>query len=304
MPDLKILVEVIGGPKTVVAVKPTSSVPELAAVAADATQQSLVNEDGSSRAWILYAPTAAGGFAPVSKDGQFEDIQNSANSALDSGKAAAFAGPGEHEGDDYRFRLRLFIPGARPPARPISLEPKPISDDEEVIDLTNIDTLGDELVSVRRVAPKRRRRRKDATGKEEPRRRRKRKTGGDGQGTAGKRRRKRPANRSAESTAVAGSEAPSLDDTPVLESVTSQEQEIAFVSAEDTSPTADPVHDEGSLGEGAYKADGEDSVSDDSYADGEDSVADDSYADGEDSVADDSYADGEDSVADDSYADG
>ena len=167
---MKVLAEVIGGAQKVLTIGGNPSIPELAALAAGSADRSLTDEEGQDLNWILYVPNGKGGFAPASRGDVFDDIEAHSEDASGS---ESFAGPGQAEGEDYAFRIRLFVPSPRPPVRPPDSGPVPISDDEDVIDLTNIDADSGDLVGVRRVRKKRRRKKTgEATDPGRPKRKR------------------------------------------------------------------------------------------------------------------------------------
>ena len=146
MAKTAILVEVIGGPKTVLEVELGQPAAKTAAQAAEAVGRSILDDDGKEKPWKIYAPNRAGGFAPLPPVGTLEAAQRAIKKKLEGGGDVGFAGPGEHQGESYAFRIRLFVPSAPPPIQ----EPKtPTVSDDEVIDLTNLE--GEEsLESVRR----------------------------------------------------------------------------------------------------------------------------------------------------------
>ena len=191
MSNAPLLVEVIGGPKVVIDLDPTKTVEEIATAAAAAVDRCLVDADGSAKAWRLFAPKVKGGFAPANADSRLGAVAQAMTRLRDSGEPGGFAGPGTHDGKDYLFRVRLFVPSP-PPPKPVDEEPPPI-EDEEAIDLTNLDVDADELETVRHVElkpqRKRKRRRADATrgpGTGEGPRKKKRRTTGELPSEAGR----------------------------------------------------------------------------------------------------------------------
>ncbi len=179
MSKIAVLVEAIGGPKVVAEVDAGASISELASAAAAATERSLNKDDGTEHPWKLFTPTAAGGFAPAKRDLDLSPIVEKMRAVQAAGDDAGFAGPGEHEGSAYVFRVRLFVPKPLPP-RPAEEKPPPI-EDEEAIDLTNLDEGLDELETVRTNADKARRTARKIKS-----------VGRKGDGPRKKRRRKRP----------------------------------------------------------------------------------------------------------------
>jgi hypothetical protein len=271
LPIAAVLVELIGGPKAVVEIDLELVAVKIASQTAEALGRSIQADDGTEKPWKIYAPNRSGGFAPLPASGTLEAAARAIKKKVDAGKETGFAGPGEHEGKSYSFRIRLFVPTAPPPIQ----EPEtPTVSDDEVIDLTNLDG-DDSLESVRR-NPKRARTRK------------KRKTAGgaDDAGKSGSIRKARKRGR--DPTATGEIKRRRRRRKSVAD------ESVAEGSLADGSLADESVAD-GSVADGSV-ADG--SVADGSVADG--SVADGSVADG--SVADGSVADG--SVADGSVADG
>ena len=117
---MKVLAEVIGGTQRVLPVSGNPSMPELAALIADAEERSLQDDSGSPVRWILYVPNGQGGFAPAGAEESFEALQSRVEAGTAS-SAKGFAGAGELEGEAYAFRIRLFIPPSH------SLEPVSIN---------------------------------------------------------------------------------------------------------------------------------------------------------------------------------
>ncbi len=177
MSNVRLLVEAIGGPKLTIEVDRAASITDIAAAAAAATGRSLTDDEGQPHKWRLFTPTARGGFAPAAADLDLAPIVASMEGVRDRGEDGGFAGPGEHDGHPYLFRVRLFVPKPVAPAPPPEAPP-PI-DDEEAIDLTNLSEDHDELETVRSVPAQPRRR---ARGDGSKRRRRKR-PGADGPAT-------------------------------------------------------------------------------------------------------------------------
>ena len=183
MSTAPLLVEVIGGPKVVIDLDPTKTVEEIATTAASAVDRSLTADAGTATAWRVFAPTGRGGCAPPTPDSKLGKVAEAMRKLRDAGEPGGFAGPGTHEGKDYLFRIRLFVPSP-PPPKPVDEAPPPI-EDEEAIDLTNLDVDADELETVRHVElkpqRKKKRRRSDATRAsstgEGPRKKKRRSTG-------------------------------------------------------------------------------------------------------------------------------
>jgi hypothetical protein len=182
--DVTVLVEAIGGPKLTIEVDRGSSVESIASAAAEAAGRSLLDEDGNPHKWRLFTPTAKGGFAPAKLDLDLGPVIEAMEGLRERGEDGGFAGPGEHEGTAYLFRVRLFVPKPVAPAPP-QKDPPPI-EDEEAIDLTNLNEEHDELETVRSVpAQKRKPGRRKGTGKraDGPRKRRRKKAPGEGPST-------------------------------------------------------------------------------------------------------------------------
>ncbi|MCP4873419.1 MAG: hypothetical protein GY898_32410 [Proteobacteria bacterium] len=161
-----LLVEVIGGPKVVLELDVSGTVEGLAEAAAAAVERSLTDDDGKAKAWRLFAPNGKGGFTPARANASLEEVVGKMKALRDSGGKGGFAGPGTHEGTDYLFRIRLFVPSL-PPPKPVT--EKPPIDDEEAIDLTNIEAEDVGLETVRRIQqadppPKKKRRRRPEDG--------------------------------------------------------------------------------------------------------------------------------------------
>ena len=175
-----VLVEAIGGPKLTIEVDRDASVEDIATAAAEATGRSLVDDDGAPHKWRLFTPTAKGGFAPAKPDLALGPVLAAMEGLRDRGEDGGFAGPGEHEGTTYLFRVRLFVPkpveAGPPPEKPPPIE------DEEAIDLTNLNEDHDELQTVRNVPAQARSTRRTRTVKrgDAPKKRRRKKTAGEG----------------------------------------------------------------------------------------------------------------------------
>lgn len=258
-----LLVEVIGGSKVVLDLDPSQSVEAIADAAARAVDRSLTEEDGSAKAWRLFAPTGKGGFAPAKADANLSKVATRMRKVRSAGGEAGFAGPGQHEGKDYLFRLRLFVPSL-PPPKPV--EEAVDLDDEEAIDLTNLDAEADGLQTVRRVEMKpRRKRRKSGPPTETGRHktvgtstgRRKRQTGelpeqatATGRnkkrrrstGELPRQRRKRPTSPGSDGRA-AGEGGPSTDDLsppPATDEVSGATEPVPTPEPEQTPPPVEP----------------------------------------------------------------
>ena len=180
MPQVPMLVELIGGARRVLSADPAGSVEAIAGALADQLDLSLTDDAGAPVAWRFFAPKAGGGFGPADKNANLSEVAELMRAAQAGGEDAGFAGPGEHEGAAYLFRVRLFVPKAVPPPPPPP--PEPMAADDEALDLTNMDE-EDALETVRRVDPpvrkKRRRRKTGSHPVVDPEgRKRKRKTGG------------------------------------------------------------------------------------------------------------------------------
>ena len=183
MSNVTLLVEAIGGPKLTIEVDRGASVEDIAAAAAVATGRSLVDEDGAPHKWRLFTPTAKGGFAPAKPDLDLGPVLAAMEGLRDRAEDGGFAGPGEHEGAAYLFRVRLFVPKPVEPAPPPE-KPPPI-EDEEAIDLTNLNEDHDELETVRNVPVQARNTKRTRTVKrgDAPRKRRRKKAPGEGPST-------------------------------------------------------------------------------------------------------------------------
>ena len=188
MSEVKVLVEVIAGPKVVATVDASAPIEDTAQRLAEVLERPLQDDEGKPLAWKLYAPGARGNIAPLKPGSTLEQARTWAESVTTAGQTGGFAGAGEHEGEHYTFRVRFFVPKPRKPRAPIA-KPPPI-EDEEALDLTNIEEVENALESVRRrpEAPKKRRRRKktdgddasaSASGEIKPRRRRRKKKDGE-----------------------------------------------------------------------------------------------------------------------------
>ncbi len=162
MPSVNVLLEVIGGPKKVVAIDPGCAASRTAEVLAAAVDRTLVDDEGRSRGWKLYTPTEGGGFEVVNPDGNLLVISMAMRKLLESGKEGGFGGHGEHDGDRYLFRLRLFVP-ARVVSAAQQIERASIRE-EEAIDLTDIEAAPE--IKGRR--PKGTRKKKDEEGPAPP----------------------------------------------------------------------------------------------------------------------------------------
>ena len=167
---VRVLAEVIGGTQRVLPVSGNPTMAGLAALIADADERSLESESGAPLRWILYVPNGQGGFAPADSNEDLDTLRHRFEQAADA-SLAGFAGPGELDGESYSFRVRLFIPPSQPPSVSLDAGPQPISDDEEIIDLTDIDAEADSLLDVRRVRKKRRKRKPGESGRSSGRRR-------------------------------------------------------------------------------------------------------------------------------------
>ena len=163
-----VLVELIGGAKRVVAVETETEIAQMVAALAAEFDRSVELDDGSALAWKVYAPTRAGGFAPSAPDSNLAGVARSMTKLKEADKDGGFAGPGQHDDQDYLFRIRLFIPAARPP---VLRDESPAIDDDEVIDLTNLDDDDHHLETVRRNPAAVSREQKRATGEIKKRRR-------------------------------------------------------------------------------------------------------------------------------------
>jgi len=136
----------IGGPRAVVEIDLSLAAVKVAATVAKTLGRTIHDDDGNEKPWKIYAPNRSGGFAPIPVSATLEAAARAIQKKIDSGADAGFAGPGEHEGSAYSFRIRLFVPSPPPPIHVIET---PTVSDDEVIDLTNLDG-DDDLESVRR----------------------------------------------------------------------------------------------------------------------------------------------------------
>jgi len=223
--EVRVLVEVIAGPKVLATVDSSATVEETAKVLSEVIERPLVNEEGKALSWKLYAPGKGGNIAPLKPDATLDVAKNWAETVTTAGKGGGFAGPGEHDGDHYLFRVRFFVPKPRKP-RPPAAKPPPI-EDEEALDLTDIDAAENALETVRRRAleeeekkkkKKRKRKRQSDTGTMKRRRkrpagetgpikRRRKKRGGTGEMAA-------VGSKTGETAAIADSPEPAAPATP------------------------------------------------------------------------------------------
>ena len=169
MARVPVLVELIGGSKRVLEVDTDTEIARAVADLASQFDRSIEGDDGKPLAWKLYAPTRAGGFAPAAPDSNLKAVARTMNKLKGADKDGGFAGPGIHEDQDYLFRIRLFIPAARPPV--LRDETPSMDDDDDVIDLTNIDDDDHHLETVRRNPAAVSREKKRATGEIKKKRR-------------------------------------------------------------------------------------------------------------------------------------
>ncbi len=182
MPEVKVLVEVIGGAKLVAAIDSSSTAQAAAEVLSKLVERPLVDKDGKKKNWKLFAPGKRGNITPLKPHASLSVASDWATSVQGTDKGG-FAGPGEHEGEAYAFRVRLFIPKPPPPPK-AKAKPKPI-DDEDALDLTDMES--DLVESVRHLPqaepPKKRKRKRKrkpgdaATGEMKALKRKKRATG-------------------------------------------------------------------------------------------------------------------------------
>ncbi len=160
MADVKVLVEVIGGEKLVATLDSSSTAQAAAEVLSGLVKRPLVDEDGKKKNWKLFAPGATGNIAPLQPHGSLS-VASTWAASLDGPGKGGFAGPGEHEGQAYAYRIRFFVPKPPPPKK-APTAPEPIQE-EEALDLTDMVEI-DALESVRHVPgaqpPKKKRRKK------------------------------------------------------------------------------------------------------------------------------------------------
>lgn len=165
MPDVKVLVEVIGGTKLVATIDSSSTAQAAAEVLSGLVQRPLVDENGKKKNWKLFAPGKRGNIAPLMPHASLSVSSDWAASVAGTNDGG-FAGPGEHDGEAYAFRVRFFVPKPPPPKKEkVAAEP---IDEEEALDLTDMVEI-DALESVRHVPEpeppkKKKRRRKRAPG--------------------------------------------------------------------------------------------------------------------------------------------
>ena len=183
MAEVKVLVEVIGGPKMLASVDTEATAEATAAVLSELAERPLVDDKGKARNWKIFAPGKRGNIIPLKPEKTLAVAHEWAKSVAGTDKGG-FAGPGQHDGEDYAFRVRFFVPKPPPPKKERP-KPKPI-EDEEALDLTDmVET--DALESVRRVPgaeplvkkkkKRKRKRRSGQTGEMKALKRKKRSTG-------------------------------------------------------------------------------------------------------------------------------
>lgn len=191
MPSVPVLLEVIGGERVLATVDPGHAASRTAEVLAQVVGKSLLEDDGRPRAWKLYAPNEQGGFDQVPAASNLLPIAMRMRRAQQQGADAGFGGPGEHEGQAFLFRLRLFIP-VRPPSTGTTSERIQTIPDDEAVDLTNLDdepvsatsNEGGGEMSKRPRAPKKRRPPADKPAERPSRRREPEEASGPVSGTA------------------------------------------------------------------------------------------------------------------------
>ena len=179
MAEVKVLVEVIGGQKLIATIDPDATVETTAEVLSGVAERPLVDENGKARNWKLFAPGKRGTIRPQKPGATLTGAHEWATAV--TGDEGGFAGPGEHEGEAYLFRVRFFVPKPPPPKKERP-KPPPI-EDEEALDLTDMET--DVIESVRRIPgaeplpkkKKRKRKKRAPTGEMKALKRKKRATG-------------------------------------------------------------------------------------------------------------------------------
>jgi len=241
VPTVKVFVEVIGGGKMLADIDPGVTVEETAGVIAELAGKSLVDEDGKAKNWRLFAPKPDGGFGPADRSLRLIGVAGRMKRAYDAGDDVGFAGPGEHEGGKYLFKLRLFVPGAPPKAPPKPDHPEPIAD-EDAIDLTNLDDFDTDTMRRKKKRRRkdgesstvRRRKKKDADGSTIRRRKKK-----DADGSTIRRRKKKKAAASADAAPEASGEVATPEGaSEEAASAETAAPEPAPVEAKDEAPAA------------------------------------------------------------------
>lgn len=138
MPTVPVLLEVIGGERTLAVIDPGHSASRTAEALAALVGLSLVDDDGRPRAWKLYAPNEGAGYDVVPAASNLLPIAMRMRRAQQGRGEVPFGGPGELDGAAYLFRLRLFVP-VRPASTGTTADRLPTIPDDEAVDLTQID---------------------------------------------------------------------------------------------------------------------------------------------------------------------